>query len=365
MRKFLLALALSLASAFLVHVLRRPEGSLAREFAGWWATLGEWGEKLLSMAREVWRQVPGVVILCVVAMTLFFILRVGYFYRMRFHRLCRTGDSTVIRQEIASGADVLRRSFSGWTTLMVAAESNPDPQVLTMLIRAGVPVHAESKNGQNALLLAARGNPEPAIVRTLLSAGADPDGRSGSAGRTPLMVAAAFNPNPQVAKTLIDAGADIKATGLALVTGCYWTAVMWAAACNPNPEMIRLLLANGADLQERDNAGATLLAIAARYSRSKAVITVLLDAGLNPELVDNSGETALIRAVRGNPRVEVIKALLEGGADPHHADRSGHTAIWYAGYADSREESPRRSRNRHHRPGKGGLVTLLQQYGGK
>ncbi|MBO4793894.1 MAG: ankyrin repeat domain-containing protein, partial [Deltaproteobacteria bacterium] len=310
MRNFLLALALSLASAFLVHVLRRPEGNLAREFAGWWATLCEWGEELLSMARDVWQEVPEVVLFCVVVITLLFVLRVGYSHRMRFHQLCRTGDSTVVRQEIASGADVLRRSFSGWTTLMFAAESNPDPQVLTMLIRAGVPVQAESKNGHNALLLAARCNPEPAIVRTLLSAGADPTGRSGSAGRTPLMVAAAFNPNPQVAKTLIDAGADLGATGLALVTGCHWTAVMWAAACNPNPEMIRLLLANGADLQERDNAGATLLAIAARYSRSKAVIAVLLDAGLDPELVDKAGETALIRAVRSNPRAEVIKALL-------------------------------------------------------
>ncbi|MBQ7248941.1 MAG: ankyrin repeat domain-containing protein, partial [Deltaproteobacteria bacterium] len=79
------------------------------------------------MARDVWRQVPEVVLLCVVAITLFFILRVGYSYRMRFHRLCRTGDSTVVRQEIASGANVLRRSFSGWTTLMFAAESNPNP----------------------------------------------------------------------------------------------------------------------------------------------------------------------------------------------------------------------------------------------
>ena len=140
---------------------------------------------------------------------------------------------------------------------------------------------------------------------------------------------------------------------------------MWAAACNPNPEMIRLLLANGADLQERDNAGATLLAIAARSSRSKAMITALLRAGLDPELVNNAGETALIQAVRSNPRVEVIKALLEGGADPHHADKNGHTAIWYARHASCEDEAPRRSRNR--RPGNCNevLVALLQQYGGK
>ena|SRR5271157_477091 len=97
--------------------------------------------------------------------------------------LAGSGTAAQVQQAVTSKADVNARDTADRTVLMLAAASNPDPAVISILLRAGAKVNARGPNGWTSLMMAAYGNPNPEVVETLLKAGADGRIRSG-AGET-------------------------------------------------------------------------------------------------------------------------------------------------------------------------------------
>lgn len=95
----------------------------------------------------------------------------------------QTGTSQDIQQVIRSGADVNAKDFVGRTVLMLAAASNPDPEVVKILVKGGAKVNARGPQDWTALFMAAYSNPNPAVIEALLDVGANPRLRS-AAGRS-------------------------------------------------------------------------------------------------------------------------------------------------------------------------------------
>jgi uncharacterized protein len=130
-----------------------------------------------------------------------------------FLELVKTETAQSVQVSIDQGQDVNVKSDFGETPLMLAAESNPDPDVIIVLRRAGADPNALDKFGLTPLMHVARVNPNPAAVAALLDAGAEINAQIN--GMTALMYAAQRNPNPRVIIMLLDAGADVRARDLA------------------------------------------------------------------------------------------------------------------------------------------------------
>ena len=89
-------------------------------------------------------------------------------------KLCASSDATVsqVRECLDLGADVNARGEYGLTPLMFAAQSNENPEVISLLLKAGAEVNAKEKLGWTPLMQAAMFNSNPEVISTLLKAGA-------------------------------------------------------------------------------------------------------------------------------------------------------------------------------------------------
>ena len=138
----------------------------------------------------------------------------------------------------------------------------PAARVKELLVAAGAAVNAKvsvlDNMGFTPLMYAAQSNPNPAVVRALVRAGAKP-GITDAMDRTALVLAAKYNGNPGVLAALIAGGAEVN-----LVCRDYanigWTPLMFAAASGERPlPKVALLLAAGADARARSRDGGTAL----------------------------------------------------------------------------------------------------------
>jgi ankyrin repeat protein len=128
-----------------------------------------------------------------------------------FFELVTAGTPQDVQAAISKGADVNARDKDDMTPLMCAAETNKNPEVITILLKAGADIKAQDLHySQTPLMWAAWDNPNPEVITTLLKAGADIEARDKD-GSTPLMIAARISPNPEVIAMLLKAGADAKA----------------------------------------------------------------------------------------------------------------------------------------------------------
>jgi len=180
--------------------------------------------------------------LLVILATCLFLAPVAF--AQEFVTLLQTGTPAQVQAAIAGGAKV-NDTIKGYgeTPLIIAAEKNPNPEVITTLLKAGAGLNDES-----------------------------------TAVATPLM-SAARNPNPDVVSLFLKAGAKDRPNippGMAAV----WTAFEWAAGYNSNPEVITMLLKAGGRIEEKDGENWTPLLWAARWNPNPEVITNLLNAGL-------------------------------------------------------------------------------------
>ncbi len=265
------------------------------------------------------------------------------------HYAARSGTSEVVRALLEAGADVdaWAKGYAvdwgwGWTSLHLAARSNPDPEVVRALVEAGAELHApgeESYYHGNTPLHYAGDNPNPDVAVALLSAGADVKALSAT-GRTPLHEAAANAPSPAVIEILVAAGANVNA-----LDSNGYAPLHSAALYNPRPEIASALIAAGADINARDPDGYVppgraandltplLMALYRGWAiiagqpiptgRSVAVVEVLVRAGAKLEEADGSGLTALHMAAIWTPAA--FPLLLRFGADPDARDASGKT----------------------------------------
>jgi len=134
-----------------------------------------------------------------------------------FLNLCAHGSLREVEQALSVGANVRARGSDGRTPLMMAAASNPDPNVITALIRGRSEINTRDSNGKTAFMWASAEN------------------------------------NVRVIVELRRGRADVNARDL---NGK--TALMWAAKRNNpgiNPGVIRRLLAYRADARIKDNNG--------------------------------------------------------------------------------------------------------------
>ena len=99
-----------------------------------------------------------------------------------------------------------QRDHEGRTGLHLAAQFNPDADVIKELTDAGTDVNARAEYDRTPLHLAAEHNSNPAVIDALLGAGADIHARD-EFGNTPLH-RAAKNSVPPMIDALLDAGAD-------------------------------------------------------------------------------------------------------------------------------------------------------------
>ena len=126
--------------------------------------------------------------------------------------VCKNKNASVDDMKLAlstQGADVNARDSDGTTPLMLAAEYNPNPEVITLLINAGADVNARNEDGDTPLIRASLANPNPDVITALINAGADINARD-KGGRTPLILAAKENKNSEIISVLLEAGADAK-----------------------------------------------------------------------------------------------------------------------------------------------------------
>lgn len=252
-------------------------------------------------------------------------------------------------------------------------------------------------NISESLLLAAEFNSNPEVISFLLTAGADVDQRQWNDGQTPLIKAAKNCTNPQIIKLLLKAGAYPKITDKTGHTAIYYaernanlnrtdayeilkriteldflklvrtgtptqvrdalaigaktdeldtegTPLMLAAAYNPAPEVIQLLIKAGAKIDQHqiitinDEAyswytktyeSKTPLMFAAK-SNNPSVVKALLDAGASIKDKTYLGWTPLMYAASWNTNPEVTSLLLKAGADVNERDNEGTTPLMRA-----------------------------------
>jgi hypothetical protein len=88
------------------------------------------------------------------------------------------GSLEEVRRDLSRARTDLSRDAFLWTPLMVAAGSNPHPEVIRFLIQSGQEINRVSLDSWSALHFAAAFNSEPAVVQTLVELGADLTHRS-------------------------------------------------------------------------------------------------------------------------------------------------------------------------------------------
>jgi FOG: Ankyrin repeat len=174
-----------------------------------------------------------------------------------FFALCGKGSAREVRAAIKGGSFVKMGNREGITPLHIAAEKNPDPEVITVLLESGADANAKTKacdswrSDLTPLHQAAAFNPNQEVIRRLLAAGALVNAKA-QGGLAPLHSAAWNNNNPEITKELLKAGAEVNA---GYDNG--WTSLHCAAFKNPNPEIVLLLLKAGADGRAKENTGKT------------------------------------------------------------------------------------------------------------
>ena len=269
------------------------------------------------------------------------------------NQIVKSGTAAEIKQAIKNGrldpkGQIINDpDLHGDTALMLAAEYNPNPEVISALLRAGADVNAKNSDGDTALMLAAFLNQNSKIVSVLLQAGADVNATANNGARA--LDGALVNPAMQntvayrqlaaattkhvdidlvlrtgtaddVQKAIQNHFLDAKATRS---DGEPW--VMVAAEYNADPGAISALLQAGADVNAKNKDGDTALMLAA--IRGPMIVSVLLKAGADVNAKNNDGETALTLAADICPFPEVVSLLLQAGADANAITSNGGRAI--------------------------------------
>ncbi|MCY3538142.1 MAG: ankyrin repeat domain-containing protein, partial [Cyanobacteria bacterium MAG IRC3_bin_20] len=271
------------------------------------------------------------------------------------HVAARSSETPAVVQVLLdAGADLSTRDEDGETPLHTAAVYSKTPAMVQTLLDAGADLNARDEDGWTPLHWAAAFSETPAVVQTLLDTGADLNARTRKSGLTPLHVAAENSETPAVVQVLLDAGADTQAqtdnglTALDLIpddsplrsTDVCWqfkdARVLGTDACivfdtaqalpecsswnsvsffeEASADDVARCLLEGADANAQDKNGVTSLHLAARHSKTPAVVQVLLDAGADVSTRTHQIGWTPLHAAAFSETPAVVQALLDAGA---------------------------------------------------
>ena len=104
---------------------------------------------------------------------------------------------------IELGAEVEQDDFE------IACRFTKNPKIILLLLKHGAEVNKVNNDGYTPLIIAAQQNSNPEIITTIVEQGANLMAKSTILGQTALHWAISMNKNPQIAGALLDAGADI------------------------------------------------------------------------------------------------------------------------------------------------------------
>lgn len=126
-------------------------------------------------------------------------------------------------------------------------------------------------------------------------------------------------------KKLLEDNVDINAHNEAGVS-----LLMLAAGFCEKPEVLEFLIKNGARIERRNKFGRNALMYAAAFNPNYQIIKALIRAGANIEARDKEGKTALMFAAGVNGDAKASIVLLEAGAALSATDKRGWPAFYYA-----------------------------------
>jgi|EP01043_Picozoa_sp_COSAG02_P067250 ankyrin repeat protein len=228
----------------------------------------------------------------------------------------RRGDKKEMEELKAGGADIDIRFTNGNTPLMWAARMGLKDAV-NMLLENGADLEAKNNFGSTALSESAEQGRED-VVTALIDAGATRTTQD-QMRNTPLMLAAR-NGMAEAAAAIVaqrkvqgaDGLEDEPMMDLEQKDTEGYTALMWAVLSG-HIKVVRLLTGKGASIEETNNNGVSVFAMAARMGQD-AILKVLL------EKVVSGGMTA----EEADANIKRANSLLST------PDRKGNTALMWA-----------------------------------
>jgi ankyrin repeat protein len=285
------------------------------------------------------------------------------------HIAASQGHRAVAEVLLKNSSEIDARTRDGSTPLLLAVSKN-QVHVTRLLIEQGANLEIPGGQGleRRTPLHAAVLQANVQTVRLLLAHGADIESRN-STGDPPLHAAVWPVERPGVRFThprdpmsaekifvlLLESGADVDSRGSKEGTALH------RAIRLHNERAAELLLAHGADINVQDATGATpLMARAGEYSLEMArageysqdLAKFLLNKGAETDLQNNAGETVLHLAAAAL-NVEFLELLLKHGADPNIPDHQNRTPLDYL--TPARREGAELIR----------MIELLEEYGGR
>jgi ankyrin repeat protein len=252
----------------------------------------------------------------------------------------------VVREMIATGADIDRQSDSERTALRAAA-SQGHVAMVRLLLDSKADVNAGS--GRVGPLWAAIAADSEEVVRMLLDVGADVEAEHVHDYRTALQAAAAIgretivrmvldakaarkNSDLRAASTIIagDEDGGSQTTTSQVETDTDLNEALRLAAEHEHEKVVRLILAAGADVNVCDLSGHGMTALQeASGAGATMIVKVLLDAGATVNTCDRDGDSSLHKASREG-QSETVEILLHAGASPTLINSFGNNALMYA-----------------------------------
>ncbi|MCC6578855.1 MAG: ankyrin repeat domain-containing protein [Phycisphaeraceae bacterium] len=213
------------------------------------------------------------------------------------------GDVAQVKQAMLLKGDVNATEPVTGRTLLIAAVTSTNVEMVKELLDAGAGINAMDARGRTALYAAAWAN-RPAMVRLLLDRGADPNRYSHPAH--PPLTAACVQDDLEMARWMLKAGADPNAA-----SPVGWTP-MHEMAFQNKVKAIAFLVEAGAQVSPCTRFGETPLMIATGNGADDAV-TALLKAGANVN-ESNLDSSTLTRALRFG-HFSTALLLVEAGYD--------------------------------------------------
>jgi ankyrin repeat protein len=225
------------------------------------------------------------------------------------HLAVQCGLTECVSLLIRAGADIEAKDDDGWTPLFFAV----DDAVAAMLIAANADVNLHDHNGWNACHFACT---RPRVLALLIAAGANPQQR-GFMGETALHWAADREHSIDAMSVLLRADADVNLGDKHGNSAAHW------AALAGRIDNLKFLLEHGANIEQRNNAGKTVLLVAvSAVERAVETTRWLMHAGADIDVINDT--------MAHGAAASALPLLRRLGVNLNGADDLGNTACHQA-----------------------------------